>query len=303
MDAFFFVLFLHLYFKKGLSLGKRIIKLIKNLYKRFIKKPQKQLNNILYTSLTVLRPIMTSQTRIKTQERRSNSFSALKKSNYDQDNQDFSIVTSQIQANTNKSSKFASLKDMGNKPNSTFVTSRTTIDKKPTHNGLSCIPTVSSSAANSLTFKDQQQQQKQSILEPINETPEDKLEKLLSSLSGKLTETDIQEMLLSYTYTSGEIDDKLISNIISNANYRKKKEPNSIKIKFKSVWSHTIFTTIDVAERIEEKMFELFWVLIVNLDLWFPKIASVVRYVSIMYLFHPSSLQYRLYLLTKYPFI
>lgn len=110
-------------------------------------------------------------------------------------------------------------------------------------------------------------------LEPIKEDSGDKMDQALDLGSEPLTESHIQEMLLTYTYRSGEFPCSQI------------KTPDiagltMLKSGLKKRWVHKTLSIRNRLDTVQSKMFEFFWISILYLNFWFPKITKFVGYVS-----------------------
>lgn len=132
-------------------------------------------------------------------------------------------------------------------------------------------------------------------LEPIDELSPENIDMLKGVLGedGQLTESDVQELLLSFTHTSGKIE-----HLLKNSSNKDSPLPNSslssLRETLKSRWADALLSVIDKLDRLQAKSFECFWKSILYFNFWFPQWASIIRYVT------PSiiSLSYRITLLT-----
>ncbi|GAV51786.1 hypothetical protein ZYGR_0AF02570 [Zygosaccharomyces rouxii] len=192
-------------------------------------------------------------------ERNSNSFRKLQKSQ----GKSQESIKPNLKVNSSAHMKFAALPDR-ELENSKQPFSPT-IDVK-----LSPRPTESSggSAAKPLSLKEQIK-----TLEPINEIPNEKVEKLAESIKGPFTESEVQELLLSYTYTSGMIDSGGLSSGVVG------KRKAYLKSQFRKIWTSVALKAVDSIDKLQSKLYEYFWLCAIYLNVWFPKLTSLFRYV------------------------
>lgn len=125
------------------------------------------------------------------------------------------------------------------------------------------------SAAKPLSLREQIK-----TLRPINKLPSDEdIEKIAGSVKESFTESEVQELLLSYTYTSGMIDGSGLSAAAID------KRRFLLKSLIRKVWVNTALKTLDSVDKLQSKMYEYFWLGAIYLNVWFPKVTSFFRYV------------------------
>ncbi|CAR25787.1 hypothetical protein ZYGR_0A03560 [Zygosaccharomyces rouxii] len=197
----------------------------------------------------------------KFKERNSNSFRKLQKSQGK--SQEPEPIKSNLKLNSTAHMKFAALPDReaenSKQPFSPII------DVK-----FSPRPSESSgaSAAKPLSLKEQIK-----TLEPINEIPNEKVEKLADSIKGPFTESEVQELLLSYTYTSGMIDGGGSGSTVAG------KRGAYLKSQLRKKWTSVALKAVDSIDKLQSKLYEYFWLGAIYLNVWFPKLTSFVRYV------------------------
>lgn len=248
---------------------------------------------------------MSSQTKIKLQERRSRSFSALKKPHLSsEDKEEFNTLNSSIYPGTVKNSRFASLKEMNSRKGTTK--SSDGVLPSGTFDEFSSVeinnPVICKINTNTVSgLKDPTQ-----LLEPINEIPDEgssntnknKYEhgfryntdkdgstnknncKLNDTEPIRLTESNIQEMLLSYTFNSADTDQK-VSSLLSLINTKKEenKKPQTINNRLREVWAKLLFSSVGLIEKIQDNIYEYFCLIVLHFSIWFPKVVGSLRYV------------------------
>lgn len=140
------------------------------------------------------------------------------------------------------------------------------------------------------------------LLQPIKEDFNDHNEKVYFELldyyrDKKLTESDIQDVLLNFTVTSGKIKSRTSTSTVINANNSTGNKTNILKTgtnylksstkispinsQYKQAFIEIILKVADYLETIETKVYERFWLSILYLNFWFPKLATYLRYVYI----------------------
>lgn len=134
-----------------------------------------------------------------------------------------------------------------------------------------------SSAAN---YEVAKQSETTTPLEPIDELVAEKLDQVTEKMKdGNFTESDVQELLLSFTYTSGMID-----NFLKNSSKKDIPLPDSslssLREALKKRWAESVLSALDRVDALQAKLFEYFWKVILYFNFWFPQLASTIRYVS-----------------------
>lgn len=205
---------------------------------------------------------ITANSKPRFKERHSRSFRALQRSNSEDGGKRELATDTTMNGEDENDRQFSSLNING----SSMQVPLSTETKKVQ------IPATTSNASmgKPLSLRDQIR-----TLEPINEIPANKVEKIMDSVSGPFTESDVQELLLSYTYTSGMIDNsKKASTPKSNTS-----SLTSFKKTLRKKWADNVLFAMDKLDKLQAKLFEYFWMLILYLNFWFPKWASFLRYV------------------------
>ncbi|CCE64037.1 hypothetical protein TPHA_0G02010 [Tetrapisispora phaffii CBS 4417] len=124
-------------------------------------------------------------------------------------------------------------------------------------------------------------------LEPIHEETTDsyqQLKTILDSSPNKLTENDVQDMLLSYTFASGSPDEKLLSFQKSQqAKYEEQQNKKNAdpKNKMKSKFANIIFAIIAFIKNIQDILYQYLCIIIFNISVKFPLVVGILRYVLI----------------------
>ncbi|CCF56798.1 hypothetical protein KAFR_0B05020 [Kazachstania africana CBS 2517] len=103
-------------------------------------------------------------------------------------------------------------------------------------------------------------------LKPIHESPNE-----INS------DTSIQEHLLNLTYTSQYSPESTIltTNTIKSDNIISPK-----KSKLKEIWNNFFANVGNLLENFELKFYENFWLFVLYLNFWFPKLANLITYVG-----------------------
>ncbi|AQZ09210.1 YMR147W [Zygosaccharomyces parabailii] len=124
------------------------------------------------------------------------------------------------------------------------------------------------SAAKQPSLKDQIKN-----LEPTSESPINKLTQIADSISGPFTESEVQELLLTYTLTSGMIDGCSKQNSALITDYVER-----LRSKLKKQWMRIALGTVDTIDRFQSKLYEYFWLGAIYVNLCFPKLTTFIRY-------------------------
>lgn len=194
-------------------------------------------------------------------ERNSNSFRKLQRSQ----NQPQESIKATPNVSLPPTENFTAIKDSKVEALNRPVSSATDVKLSPK---LSDSP--GNSAAKPLSLKEQIK-----TLEPIKEVPTEKFEKLADSIRGPFTESEVQELLLSYTYTSGMIDGT--KSNLGSALFGK--HYSHLKTKIRKKWTSLALKSLDSVDKLQSKLYEYFWLCAVYLNVWFPKLTSFFRYV------------------------
>lgn len=133
---------------------------------------------------------------------------------------------------------------------------------------LTAVSSEASSAAKPLSLREQIR-----TLEPINEISSKKFELLAESISGPFTESEVQELLLSYTYTSGMIDGGSKQNSASIAN-----NTAHLRSRIRKKWTNLALGALDAVDKLQSKLYEYFWLCALYLNMCFPKATTFIRY-------------------------
>lgn len=110
-------------------------------------------------------------------------------------------------------------------------------------------------------------------LEPTSESPINKLAQIADSISGPFTESEVQELLLTYTLTSGMIDGRSKQDSALITDYVER-----LRSKLKKQWMRFALGTVDTIDRFQSKLHEYFWLGAIYMNLCFPKLKTFIRY-------------------------
>ncbi|SJM82177.1 uncharacterized protein ZBIST_0351 [Zygosaccharomyces bailii] len=110
-------------------------------------------------------------------------------------------------------------------------------------------------------------------LEPTSDAPINNLAQIADSISGPFTESEVQELLLTYTLTSGMIDGYSKQNSALITDYVER-----LKSKLKKQWMRIALGTVDAIDRLQSKLYEYFWLGAIYVNLCFPKLTTFIRY-------------------------
>lgn len=172
-------------------------------------------------------------------------------------------IKSNLKLDSSAHMKFAALsdKEMNNAKQQLSPTINVTGSPKPSESSKE-------TAAKPLSLKEQIK-----TLEPINEIPNEKVKKLADSIKGPFTESEVQELLLSYTYTSGMVDGGCLSSAVVG------KRRAHLNSKIRKMWTFVALKAVDSMDKLQSKLYEYFWLCAIYLNVWFPKLTSFFRYV------------------------
>ncbi|CAI4701096.1 BBL_G0041500.mRNA.1.CDS.1 [Saccharomyces cerevisiae] len=142
---------------------------------------------------------------------------------------------------------------------------------------------------NPIPAKEFKHQQK---LEPIDEHDdgEDELSikfKSMTKSSGPITEAEVQKLLLSYAFTSAAIQED--ENEKESRQYPiKPPSPSASSLsayfqsfveKCKQVFYNFSLQTVEKLNALQNSLYEVFWIIFIYLNYWFPNVGDYVRYV------------------------
>ncbi|CAI4049843.1 hypothetical protein SUVZ_13G2790 [Saccharomyces uvarum] len=151
---------------------------------------------------------------------------------------------------------------------------------------------------NLMPAKELKHLQKQGLqqLEPINEheSSEDeetmKLESVTKS-SGFVSETEVQELLLSYAFTSGlvqeDIEEEESRDILTTMS-----SPTASSFstyfqafieKTKQLFYSLSLYMIEKFQALKSGVYEVFWIIVIYINYWFPNVGHYIRYVNCQY--------------------
>ncbi|GCE98207.1 hypothetical protein ZYGM_003556 [Zygosaccharomyces mellis] len=167
-------------------------------------------------------------------------------------------IKSNLKLNSSAHMKFAALseKEVNNAKQQLSPTINVTVSPRPSESSKE-------TAAKPLSLKEQIK-----TLGPINEIPNEKVKKLADSIKGPFTESEVQELLLSYTYTSGMVDGGCLSSAVVG---KRRAQLNS---KIRKIWTFVALKAVDSIDKLQSKLYEYFWLCAIYLNVWFPKLTS-----------------------------
>ena len=150
---------------------------------------------------------------------------------------------------------------------------------------------------NSIPAKEFKHLQKQALqkLEPIDEHEDGDDEfslklKSVTKCSGPITEADVQKLLLSYAFTSGLIQEDENENenesrgqLITTSS----SSGSSLSTYFhaflercKKFFYNLSLRIIEKYRAVQDSLYEVFWIIIIYLNYWFPDVGHYMRYVN-----------------------
>ncbi|CCD26477.1 uncharacterized protein NDAI_0H03040 [Naumovozyma dairenensis CBS 421] len=98
----------------------------------------------------------------------------------------------------------------------------------------------------------------------------DKMVESIKNQENPLNESDLQTLLLTYTEETSK-------NLENQKDYKMLLKQLEIKVREKCI--KIVFLLIDCLNEMETKTYEYFWISVLYLNFWFPKLATFLRYV------------------------
>ncbi|CAI4048713.1 hypothetical protein N7582_004450 [Saccharomyces uvarum] len=152
---------------------------------------------------------------------------------------------------------------------------------------------------NLMPAKELKHLQKQGLqqLEPINEheSSEDEMTMKLESVtksSGFVSETEVQELLLSYAFTSGLVQEEVEGEeesrrILATMSSPSASSPSAYFQTFiektKQFFYSLSLYMIEKFQAFKSGVYEVFWIIVIYINYWFPNVGHYIRYVNCQY--------------------
>ncbi|CCC69693.1 hypothetical protein NCAS_0D01120 [Naumovozyma castellii] len=118
----------------------------------------------------------------------------------------------------------------------------------------------------------------------------EELESVVQSISGTLTENDLQDLLLAYAQ-SAQNDNVNSGKVESDTREKSNSSQDTSsewKLTLKLLWIKYAFYMVNKLEVMQSKTYEYFWISVLYLNFWFPRMATFLTYVSFVLLFCSS---------------
>ncbi|CAI1641280.1 hypothetical protein SEUBUCD646_0M02840 [Saccharomyces eubayanus] len=132
-------------------------------------------------------------------------------------------------------------------------------------------------------------------LEPINEheNSEDEETMKLESVtkdSGPVSETEVQKLLLSYAFTSGLVQEEDEEDLRGTLTTMSSPSASSVSTYFQAFIEKTkqffyslSLYLIEKFQALKNGVYEVFWIIVIYINYWFPNVGNYMRYVNCQY--------------------